>query len=1180
MNSERQQAYLNLINQLLTCPTGEEAEVLKSHPDLLDDGLVAAMLEEADNLRRFGILDNANRLMNCAGILLGRNNNSLVSLAPVSEADRLLDRGNQQYNSNQFREALQSYEQALTIYQEIGDRQGEANSLNGLGNAYYSLGDYNRAIDFYEQSLVINRKIGDRQGEANSLNGLGNAYYSLGDYNRAIDFYEQSLVINRKIGNPGGEANSLNGLGNAYYSLGDFNRAIDFYEQSLVINRKIGNPGGEANSLNGLGNAYYSLGDFNRAIDFYEQSLVIQRKIGNPVGEAASLGNLGNAYYSLGDYNRAIDFHEQSLVIKRKIGNPVGEAASLGNLGTAYQSLGDYNRAIDFYSQSLVIQRKVTNPVGEANSLNNLGNAYYSLGDYNRAIDFYSQSLVIQRKVTNPVGEANSLNNLGNAYYSLGDYNRAIDFYSQSLVIQRKVTNPVGEANSLNNLGNAYYSLGDYNRAIDFYSQSLVIQRKIGNPGGEAASLCGLGAAYKSLGDYNRAIDFHQQSLVIQRKIGNPVGEATSLCGLGLAYDSLGDYNRAIDFYSQSLVIYREIGNPVGESSSLNNLGETLFKINQFPEAEEKLRASIKIHETLRSKLVNNDHKASIFETQVETYRLLQQVLVAQAKFDEALEISEMGRTRAFVELLQQNLLTKDSTANELTNTLSIPRIQQIAQQKNSTIVEYSIIFKDIYIWVIQPNGNITHRAANLEPLNQQNQSLEQIILKTRVSIGVDEIDDKKNKIQLQPQYNRDETGGYPLLKILYQILIEPIADLLPTDPDSLVIFIPHYEIFLVPFTALQSANNRYLIEDHTILSAPSIQVLEQTSEHHQNIKGLRQAALIVGDPTIAAKFQENPYKLRQLSRAKEAAEAIATILGTAAISGENATKAAILDQMLNTRIIHLSAHGLLDDFPGSGIPGTIILAASGDTDDGALNAAEILQLKLNSELVVLSACSTGRGKITGDGVNGLSRCFILAGVPSIIISLWNMGAVSAKLLMTEFYQNLARGDNRAAALRRAMLTTKERFPSPIAWAAFTLIGETEILSLETQQIDLRKLKMSLPDNYTPEEIVKGLTKLLRISEPKLFVNDLPALDVSSTDRVNTIAEKIKAWCETRPSIEENLENEIEQCGPGGNCDDPPEEIEREFMETLIDNQIRLGLSRPSVPVVETDDSATESVED
>ncbi|CAD5939825.1 Tetratricopeptide repeat protein 28 [Planktothrix agardhii] len=274
------------------------------------------------------------------------------------------------------------------------------------------------------------------------------------------------------------------------------------------------------------------------------------------------------------------------------------------------------------------------------------------------------------------------------------------------------------------------------------------------------------------------------------------------------------------------------------------------------------------------------------------------------------------------------------------------------------------------------------------------------------------------------------------------------IIDLLPTDANNQIIFIPHYDLFLVLFVALQDSKNCYLIKDHTILTAPSIQVLEITREHQNRVRGLRQAALIVGDPTIDPKFQEDPYKLNQMSRAKEAAEAIAAILGTQAITGDNATKVAILDRMLNTRIVHLSAHGLLDNFQGFGIPGAIILAPSENTDDGLLNAAEILQLKLDSELVVLSAWSTGRGRITGDGVVGLSRCFILAGVPSIIVSLWNIGVISAKLLMTEFYQNLARGDNRAATLRCAMLTTKAEFPSPIAWLKKSRIGAKPDLKL------------------------------------------------------------------------------------------------------------------------------------
>jgi CHAT domain-containing protein/tetratricopeptide (TPR) repeat protein len=969
MNSEREQAYLNLINQLLTCPSGEEAQVLETHPELLDDGLVAAMLEEAENLRRFGQLNNANRLMNCAGILLGMNDNTSVAVTRKAEADRLFEQGNQEYKISQFREALQSWEQALTIYRDIGNRQGEANSLGNLGSAYQALGQFDKAIEFDEQSLNIEREIGNCQGEATCLGNLGNAYLSLGQFHRASEFYEQCLEISREIKNRQGEANSL--------------------------------------------------------------------------------GNLGNAYLSLGQYHKAIEFYEQSLEIEREIKNRQGEAASLGRLGNAYQSLGQFHRAIEFL----------------------------------------------------------------------------------------------------------------------------------------------------------------EQQLEISREIGDRQGEAHSVGSLGIAYVFLGQFHRAIEFLEQQLKISWEIGDRVAESISLNNLGNTFLQTHQLAEAETALCASIAIHETIRSELVSNDHKVSIFETQISAYRLLQQVLVAQTRFDEALEISEMSRTRAFVELLRQTLLTTPPQSppyqggeEELSHSppyqgeeeelskflplkpplskgglggLSIPKIQQIARERNSTIVEYSLIFDDIYIWVIQPNGNITHRAANLEPLYQQNQSLKQIILKARVSLGTNETDDEGNKIQLESQYNRDETGRFPLLQLLHQILIEPIIDLLPTDANSPIIFVPHSDLFLVPFAALQDSNNRYLIENHTILTSPSIKVLEITRQHQNRVRGLRQAALIVGDPTIAPKFNKNPYKLRQISRAKEAAEAIATTLGTQAITGEKATKVAILDKMLNTRIVHLSAHGLLDDFQGSGIPGAIILAPSGDTDDGALNAAEILKLELDSELVVLSACSTGGGKITGDGVIGLSRCFILAGVPSIIVSLWNMGAISAKLLMTEFYENLARGENRAAALRCAMLTTKARFPSPIAWAAFTLIGETETLPLSTEKSDLRRLVMSLPDEATPEEIVAAFTKLLKISEPQ-FVKQLSAIDVGSTDNINIIAPTIKDWCETRPQIEENLENEIYQMGAGGGDSDAPEEIIREFCEILKENQIRLGLSVSSVDV-ETDTSGTES---
>jgi hypothetical protein len=106
---------------------------------------------------------------------------------------------------------------------------------------------------------------------------------------------------------------------------------------------------------------------------------------------------------------------------------------------------------------------------------------------------------------------------------------------------------------------------------------------------------------------------------------------------------------------------------------------------------------------------------------------------------------------------------------------------------------------------------------------------------------------------------------------------------------------------------------------------------------------------------------------------------------------------------------------------------------------------------------------------------------------------------------------------------------------------------------------------MSLPDDATSEEIVAAFTKLLKISEPQ-FVKELLTIDYGSTDNINIIAQTIKDWCETRPQIEENLENEIYQMGAGGGDSDPPDEILREWAKTVKETPIRLGLPPSSAP--------------
>ena len=264
------------------------------------------------------------------------------------------------------------------------------------------------------------------------------------------------------------------------------------------------------------------------------------------------------------------------------------------------------------------------------------------------------------------------------------------------------------------------------------------------------------------------------------------------------------------------------------------------------------------------------------------------------------------------------------------------------------------------------------------------------------------------------------------------------------------IVFIPQNELFLVPFPALQAANGKYLIQSHTVLTSPSIQVLGLT-QHSAQAKSIDPSELlVVGNPTmpsLPAVPPDLPQQLPALPGSQQEAIDIAKQFHIQPLLGNAATETTVVQRMAKASIIHLATHGLLEygDPKTSGVrdlPGAIALAPSAQ-DDGLLTSSEILNLKLNGSLVVLSACDTGRGDITGDGVIGLSRSLLSAGASSVIVSLWNVQDDSTAVLMAEFYRQLQQQPDRAQALRQAMLKTMAEYPDPIDWAAFTLIGET-----------------------------------------------------------------------------------------------------------------------------------------
>jgi CHAT domain-containing protein len=1004
-----------------------------------------------------------------------------------------------------YGKAIEYNQQYLVLAQEIKDQYAEVSALLNLGNIYASQGNHAKAIEYLKQSLTLARRIQSPELEklaqeslashqealqrtqklnqeaipqaetnnnplkqqADSLLQQGIKQIDTKQFEAALQSFRQALTIYRQLKNRQreivalkAEMAALAGLAIPYIAQGDYPRAIEYYQQSLLIAQEIEEPLAEATTLASLGVAFNSLGNYSKAIDYLQKSLGIAQKIQNRQAEGNALMALADAYIFLGDYLKAIEYSQKSLVIAREMKNLPGQISTLGSLGNAYDFLGDYPKAIEYHQQSLSIARDIKEPLAESNALGNMGNAYTSLGDYATAIQKYQQALTIVRKINNLYSEGSLLINLGIVYDSLGDSVKAIDYYQQSLAIARQVKDRNGEGSALLEMGNSYSNLENYPKAIEYFQQGLAIGREIKVPNLESKALGNLGLTYYYLGDYPKAIEYSQKFLAIARQVKDRKGEGSALGNLGLTYYSLGDYVKAIDYHQNGLAITRQIKDRDGEGRSLSNLGLAYQKAGNLKAAEITLRTGIEVWKSLRRQLGKNDsYKVSIFEQQARTYRILQNVLIANNKTNEALEISEQGRARAFVELLTSRLSNNITSLTPEKPTISL--LQQIAKQQNTTLVEYSVITDDfkiqgkqewkeleLYIWVIKPTGKVTFRKVDLKPLWQkENTTLAQLVSTTRESLGVS--DDERSIFKAEVVNPGNENIQRNSLQKLHQLLIKPIADLLPTDPNQRVTFIPQNNLFLLPFPALLDGQGKHLIEKHTILTAPAIQVLELTRKQKQRIGAggsIPKNTVVVGNPTMpeyTSKYGEAAKQLKPLPGSEKEVKAIASLLNTQALTGKEATETAIKAKLSQARIIHLATHGLFDNFQG--LQSSIALTPSA-VDDGFLTADEILDLKLNADLVVLSACNTGRGKITGDGVIGLSRSLLIAGTPSVLVSLWSVPDAPTAELMTEFYQNLYQKKlNKAQALRQAMLKVKEQYPNqPKKWAAFTLIGEAE----------------------------------------------------------------------------------------------------------------------------------------
>ena len=771
--------------------------------------------------------------------------------------------------------------------------------------------------------------------------------------------------------------------------------------------------------------------------------------------QAKTLLQQGTTQYQNNQFTAAIESWQEALQLYRQQKDVNGESLALGRIGLAYERLSNYRQAVNYFEQSLAIVNKSNNNQLEASILGNLGNNYLQLSNYPKALESYQKSLTIWRQLDDRAAEGQVLRGLGNVQIALGNYNKAINLHQQSLKIAQSFNDTEGLIYSHNSLGAIYANQGNYSQATQQYQQSLSKIKTIKNPvlsqKLQAQTLNNLGSVTHAQRNYEQSLKYYQQSLEIAQSNNFSALKGSILSGMGSLYLSLDDYPQAKTNLEQGLTIARQSGDRLLEAETLHNLGYAQWKLNQLTEAETSFRQAIALREQMREGLSDLD-RVSLFDTQLQSYPLLRRVLIAQNKYESALEVAEAERARAFIELLAARLSSPTASSKALQQQTAPPNIQQIkqiARQQNATLVEYSFVadenfvaqgklhgeYKQIHVWVVKPTGEVIFQTIELTPAQAN------LIKKTG-----NWANDWQNRAT---SIEEDElrTSFTDLHRALHPILIEPIAADLPTSAESPVIFIPQRELFQISFPALQDSDGKYLIEKHSILTVPAIQVLQFTYQQRQKLaNNTNNKAIVVGNPVMpSAIVVEGKPKvvldLISLPGAEQEAIDIAQTLNTQAIIGQTATETAIKNQISSARIIHFATHGLLDDFTDSGIPGAIALAP-GEGNDGVLTSSEILNLKINAELVVISACDTGRGLLTRDGVVGLSRSLLASGTPSVLIALWEIYDDSTAILMEKFYNQLAQNPNKAQALRLAILKTKQQFPHPINWGGFTLIGE------------------------------------------------------------------------------------------------------------------------------------------
>jgi CHAT domain-containing protein/Tfp pilus assembly protein PilF len=778
---------------------------------------------------------------------------------------------------------------------------------------------------------------------------------------------------------------------------------------------------------------------------------------------AIDYNGLGAAYQDKGDYDRAISYYEKALAIRLKALSPVHPdvASSYNNLGLAYNYKGDYDRAISYYEKALAVKFKALGPghPDVATSYNNLGGAYDDKGDYSRAISYFKKALAIRLKALGSVHPdvANSYNNLGGAYDDKGDYSKAISYFEKALAIDLKALGPVHPdvATSYNNLGAAYHSKGDYDRAISCFEKALAIIKKTASRQLAIGTASNIGLLYMKKKQYVKAKACFQDGIEVIEKARLEMGAGKS--------EFMG---RNIGIYLHALQNCVLMGDSAGafqmaemlkERGFLDRLSLSAALNSEGIEAKDRVKG-IELAQGIESITLSLQAEFNKPESKQDKNRII------------ALSSDLEAKEKEFTSL-EQRLMHNERYRNLRRPSVATLKDAQALCDEGTAILKYVIWEgtdkqKQSYCLVITKNGIKIIELARDFAYSKTVGELRKAIINKK---GGD-IDQKSS--------------------LLYARLIEPLEGSLKGI--KRLIIVPDGALAFLPFDALMKKGAvKYLGDDYVISLNPSVSVIMLVKK--RNFSPKRNQFLAFGGAYYSKKLSENrglregiatfdtseklklyyarrseiegarnyyqtlglnwPYLPGTLEEVNTIESRVFDRKSAMVIRGSEATEVKVKQlskskALENYRIVHFACHGYYDqNYPS--FSSVIFSEVSGlvkSPEDGYLSVEEAALLNFNADIVNLSACETGLGKIVqGDGVIGLTRAFNVAGANRVGVTLWTVDDKATMKFMIAVYEKVYKQGKtyiEAYTETKREFRRSKQYNSPYYWSPFVLYGQ------------------------------------------------------------------------------------------------------------------------------------------